>query len=158
MKRRGVLVEITGSAVLRVQDRSRLTDGTLHLEIVRVLALGCKHLVIDLGGVRFFDDTDVSDIVSWYYTISYKKGDLRLINVCPSILKKLAPTAASATLERKWQAYTPPRATLRLAKSRSGGPPADTAVHDHPPAEDWLAISGYLSLGQWARLRRKRSH
>lgn len=154
MKRRGRRVRVErGKAVLRVDGSRRFSDGTAHLEIVRLLALGCKHIVLDLDDVRHLDDSDISDVVSWYHTLAYRKRVLQLVNVRPAISKKLEPTVAFAALPRELFFDQPPKATPRLPSGELEG-----AVLTPRQTEDWHLVAGCMSLGQWARMRRKQSH
>ena len=159
-RRRGVSVKIDGTATVHVDSNARFQDGTLHLELVRLLALGCNHFDLELDDVQSLDDAAVSDIVSWYHTLTYMKCELRLLNVSLDIMEKIEPTVAFAAIQREPKPYSPLKGTLRLLDvNPAADRPADTAPDRHSPAEDWGPLSaGYMSLGQWARMHRRQSH
>ena len=158
IRRRGISVRIDGTATVRVDSDARFRDGTLHLELVRLLALGCKRFDLELGKVRTLDDAAVSDIVSWYHTLAYMHCALRLLNVSSDIVKKLEPTVASAAIHCEPEPFW--RSGLRLLDLKAAaGRPTDLVPDRHGPEEDWGPLAaGYMSLGQWARMRRKQSH
>jgi anti-anti-sigma regulatory factor len=118
---RGVSVSIRGNALVHLDGNSRFEDGTLHLEIVRLMALGCNDIALDLDNILSLDDDTVSEIVSWKQTLEYRNGLLRLVNVRPEVAKQLERSNAFVALatnvpraRKPSRPYSPLQSTLRL--------------------------------------------
>ena len=149
-----VLRSIPFKAEVRIVcQNSRFADGAIHLEMVRLVALGHRHLALDLGDVPLLGDDGVSDIVSWFRVLAFKGGRLRLLNVGPASADKLRLALKGGRLSLL---NLGPTSVDKLRPTNASAALEDESarVEDEP---DWSLASGYMSLGAWARMRRKQS-
>ena len=73
----------------------------MHLELVRLQALGHRHIALDLDEVPVLNDDAVADIVAWHRVLAARDGRLSFVREGPVVADRLRQTEASSGLEEE---------------------------------------------------------
>lgn len=89
-------------AILELAGRLTVNDqpGMLKAAVVRAVANGSRHVLLDLSGVHYIDSTRLGEIIASHVTVTRQGGHLRLVGTPARITELLVIAGLEGVFER----------------------------------------------------------
>lgn len=88
--------------ILRLSGRLTINDapGMLRDAAADLVRRGARHVIVDLGEVRFIDSTRLGELIAAHVTLSREGGRLILARTPPRVLELLRLSSLADVFER----------------------------------------------------------
>lgn len=86
--------EVSGVTIVDLSGKITLGEGgvTLRDEVRKLLAVGAKKIVLNLGDVTYIDSSGLGELVSAYTAVKNAGGELKLLNLTSKVRDLLVIT------------------------------------------------------------------
>jgi anti-sigma B factor antagonist len=86
--------EVSGVTIVDLSGKITLGEGgmTLRDEVRKLLAVGSKKIVLNLGEVSYIDSSGLGELVSAYTAVKNAGGELKLLNLTSKVRDLLVIT------------------------------------------------------------------
>ncbi len=86
--------EVSGVTVVDLSGKITLGEGgmTLRDEVRKLLAVGSKKILLNLGDVNYIDSSGLGELVSAYTAVKNAGGELKLLNLTSKVRDLLVIT------------------------------------------------------------------
>ena len=88
--------------ILRLAGRLTVNDqpGLLQQAVAELVQKGARHVLLDLGGVRYIDSTRLGELIAVHVLLGGRGGRLALVATPPRVLELLVLSNLAGTFER----------------------------------------------------------